>query len=173
MLGDGNREALDDGAEVSTHAVLVASPDQKRTARKIRADRAASTAMATEDEPTVVGKKPATPSVGLRQGRRPVLVTTPVDRRLSSPLPDNCLSRALDRPPGTAQPATPHRFVDNHACQPPRRARARCTSKSKQHTSALAAKTVCEKACLGSGLTLPPHPHTRGRCAALWRPALS
>ena len=52
MLGDGNREALDDGAEVSTHAVLVASPDQKRTARKIRADRAASTAMATEDEPS-------------------------------------------------------------------------------------------------------------------------
>ena len=50
MLGDGNREALEDGAEVRTHAVLVASPDQKRAARKIRAARAASDAMATEDE---------------------------------------------------------------------------------------------------------------------------
>ena len=50
MLGDGNREALEDGAEVRTQAVLVASPDQKRAARKIRADRAASDAMATEDE---------------------------------------------------------------------------------------------------------------------------
>ena len=37
MLGDGNREALEEGAEVRTHAVLVASPDQKRAARKIRA----------------------------------------------------------------------------------------------------------------------------------------
>ena len=50
MLGDGNREALEDGAAVRTHAVLVASPDQKRAARKIRAERAASDAMATEDE---------------------------------------------------------------------------------------------------------------------------
>lgn len=70
MLGDGNREALDDGAEVSTHAVLVASPDQKRTARKIRADRAASTAMATEDEPTAaaasasVDAAPGPPTAG-------------------------------------------------------------------------------------------------------------
>ena len=50
MLGDGNREALEEGAEVRTHAVLVASPEQKRAARKIRAERAASDAMATEDE---------------------------------------------------------------------------------------------------------------------------
>ena len=50
MLGDGSREALEDGAAVRTHAVLVASPDQKRAARKIRAERAASDAMATEDE---------------------------------------------------------------------------------------------------------------------------
>ena len=50
MLGDGNREAVEEGAEVRTHAVLVASPEQKRAARKIRADRAASDAMATEDE---------------------------------------------------------------------------------------------------------------------------
>jgi hypothetical protein len=54
MLGDGNREALEDGADVRTHAVLVASPDQKRAARKIRADRAASDAMAAEDEPAAV-----------------------------------------------------------------------------------------------------------------------
>ena len=50
MLGDGNREAVEEGAEVRTHAVLVASPEQKRAARKIRAERAASDAMATEDE---------------------------------------------------------------------------------------------------------------------------
>ena len=50
MLGDGNREALEEGAEVRTHAVLVASPEQKRASRKIRAERAASDAMATEDE---------------------------------------------------------------------------------------------------------------------------
>lgn len=102
MLGDDNREALEDGAEVSTHAVLVASPDQKRAARKIRADRAASsTAMATEDEPAAAA---ATASVDTapgppKAGEVPVVPVVPVFH--CGPL---TWREAEDEPPSTLWP---------------------------------------------------------------------
>ena len=69
MLGEGNSDAPDDAAAPSTQAVLVASPDQKRAARKIRADRAASAALATE-EPAAEPAAEAAASVDAARGPR-------------------------------------------------------------------------------------------------------
>jgi len=124
MLGDGNREALDDGAEVGTRAVLVASPDQKRAARKIRADRAASNAMGTEDEPSAAAAAAATASVDATPGPPKVVQVPLVPVFHCGPL---TWREAEDEPPSTLWPLffrvddleTMWRQVGGDAPQPP------------------------------------------------------